>query len=83
MLLTAEQAGSLIYRRSQGDLVMEKSEYEELKEEMRLLKERVAALEEAIDAILAPEDLQAIREAHEDLKQGKTISLEDVRKKYF
>lgn len=81
--MTTEQAASLIYRRLHGDLVMEKSEYEELKEEMRLLKERVAALEEAIDAILAPEDLQAIQEAHQDLKQGKTVSLEDVRKKYF
>jgi predicted nucleic acid-binding Zn-ribbon protein len=52
-----------------------KASYAELKEEIHEMKRRISALEKAYDAIATRDDLLAIEEAHEDLKEGKTVSL--------
>lgn len=55
--------------------------YQELKQEMAQMKRRIVALERAFDSVLTKDDLQAIDEAHEDLRQGRTISLVQAKKK--
>ena len=52
-----------------------KASYAELKEEIHEMKKRIVALEEAYDQIATKDDLQAIEQAHEDLKDGRTIPL--------
>ena len=47
-------------------------------EELRELRQRVERLE---DAILDGDDVEAIEEARRDLQEGKTISLEEAKKK--
>lgn len=47
--------------------------YAELKDGMNRIKKRVSALERAYDAITTRDDLQAIEEAREDLRSGKTV----------
>ena len=44
------------------------------------MKRRITALERAFDSVLTKNDLLAIDEAHEDLKQGRTVSLAQVKK---
>ena len=55
--------------------------YQELKQEVAQMKRRIVALERAFDSVLTKDDLQAIDEAHEDLRQGRTISLVQAKKK--
>ena len=45
------------------------------------MKRGIAAPERAFDSVLTKDDLQAIDEAHEDLRQGRTISLVQAKKK--
>jgi len=52
-----------------------KASYAELSEEIHEMRRRISALEKGYDAIAARDDLLAIEEAHEDLKEGKTVSL--------
>jgi cell fate (sporulation/competence/biofilm development) regulator YlbF (YheA/YmcA/DUF963 family) len=52
-----------------------KASYAELKEEIHEMKRRIMALEKAYDEIATKDDLQAIEEAHKDLKEGKTVPL--------
>lgn len=47
-----------------------KASFGELKEEKHKMKKRISALERAFDAITTRDDLQAIQEAREDLKEG-------------
>ena len=54
--------------------------YAELKDEMNRIKRRVSALERAYDAITTRDDLQAIEEAREDLRSGKTADLAEAKK---
>jgi hypothetical protein len=56
-----------------------KASNEELREEIHQMKRRITALERAFDSVLTKDDLLAIDEAHEDLKQGKTVSLAQVK----
>lgn len=56
-----------------------KASNEELREEKHQMKRRITALERAFDSVLTKDDLLAIDEAHEDLKQGKTVSLAQVK----
>jgi predicted nucleic acid-binding Zn-ribbon protein len=56
-----------------------KASYGELKEEVREMKKRIAAIERAFDAIATGDDLQAIEEAHEDLKQGRTTTIAQAK----
>ena len=53
-----------------------KSELENIRKQLSLLAERQEYLE---DALLSAEDDAAIREAGEDLKNGRTINLSDQR----
>lgn len=46
------------------------------------MKRRITALERAFDSLLTKDDIRAIEEAQEDLKQNKTISLSEAKKKY-
>ena len=55
-----------------------KSELENIRKQLSLLAERQEYLE---DALLSAEDAAAIREAGEDLKNGRTINLSDMKKK--
>lgn len=52
-----------------------KASYVELKEEIHEMKRRISALEKAYDAIATKDDLEAIEEAHRDLKEEKTVPL--------
>jgi hypothetical protein len=52
-----------------------KASYAELKEEIHAMKRRITALERAYDEIATKDDIQAIEEAHEDLREGKTVPL--------
>ena len=52
-----------------------------LKREINQMKRRITALERAFDSLATKDDLQAIDEAREDLKQGKTMSVVETRKK--
>jgi len=54
---------------------------EGLKRDMDLMKKRIAALERAVDSIATKDDIEAIEEAHKDLKEGKTVSLAQAKKK--
>jgi hypothetical protein len=45
-----------------------------LKHEMDLMKKRITALERTVDSIATKDDVKAIEAAHEDLRQGKTVS---------
>ena len=60
---------------------MNATSYQELKQEMTQMKKRIAALERAFDSVLTKDDLEAIDEAREDLRQGRTISLAQAKKK--
>ena len=55
---------------------------QELKHEITLMKKRISALERAFDSIATKDDLEAIEDAHEDLKRKRTTSLSEVKKKY-
>ena len=57
-----------------------KASYGELKEEINEMKKRISALERAFDEIATRDDLQAIQEAHEDLRGGRTVSLAQAKK---
>lgn len=57
-----------------------KASYAELKEEIHEMKMRLSALEKAYDAIATRDDVLAIEEAHQDLKEGKTVPLARVKK---
>ncbi len=57
------------------------SSLQELKRDMDQLKRRIASLERAVDSIASRDDIEVIEEAHEDLKQGKTVSLARAKKK--
>jgi len=59
-------------------LVLEAS-YGELKQEIDQMKKRISALEKAYDAIATRDDLQAIEDARNDLKGGKTVPLDRVK----
>jgi predicted nucleic acid-binding Zn-ribbon protein len=52
-----------------------KANYAGLKEEIDEMKKRIAVLEKAYDEIATKDDLQAIEEAHKDLREGKTVPL--------
>lgn len=52
-----------------------KASYAELKEEILEMKKRITALEKAYDEIVTNDDLQAIEDAHMDLKEGNTVLL--------
>jgi predicted nucleic acid-binding Zn-ribbon protein len=56
-----------------------KASYGELKEEVREMKKRIAALERAFDAIATRDDIQAIEGAHEDLRQGRTSTIAQAK----
>jgi cell division septum initiation protein DivIVA len=58
-----------------------KAENEDLRQEIHQMKRRITALERAFDSILTKDDLEAVEEAHADLKQGRTIILAQVKKK--
>ena len=62
------------------DLRQMKAGYAELKDEMNRIKRRVSALERAYDAVTTRDDLQAIEEAREDLRPGKTADLAEAKK---
>lgn len=55
--------------------------YQELKQEVVQIKKRIAALERAFDSVLSKDDIEAINDAREDLKRGRTVSLDQIRKK--
>jgi cell division septum initiation protein DivIVA len=55
---------------------------QELKQEINQMKRRIAAIEKAFDSIATKDDVRAIEEAHEDLKQNRTTSLSEAKKKY-
>ena len=55
---------------------------QELKQEISQMKRRITALERAFDSIATKDDLRAIDEARQDLKQGKTTSVSEAKKKY-
>ncbi len=55
---------------------------EEVRQEISQMKKRITALERAFDSVLTKDDLRAIDEAHADLKQGRTTSVSDAKKKY-
>ncbi len=57
-----------------------KAGYGELKEEIHDMKKRISALERAFDAVTTRDDLQAIQEANEDLREGRTVSLAQAKK---
>ena len=52
-----------------------KASYAELKEEIHEMKRRILALEKAYDEIATKDDLEAIADAHKDLKEGNTVPL--------
>nr|BAJ48237.1 hypothetical protein HGMM_F11A11C29 [Candidatus Caldarchaeum subterraneum] len=54
------------------------SELKKIMEEISELKKRIERLE---DAILTEDDLEAIEEAEMEYEEGKTISLEEARKR--
>ena len=56
-----------------------KASYGELKQEIDQMKKRITALEKAYDAISTRDDLEAIEDARNDLKEGKTIPLDRVK----
>jgi len=56
-----------------------KANYGELKQEIAQMKKRISALEKAYDAITTRDDLRAIEDAHNDLKEGNTIPLDRVK----
>ncbi len=57
-----------------------KADYGALREEMRDMKKRIAALERAVDSIMTEEDLKALEEGREDFKMGRAVSLAQVKK---
>ena len=59
------------------------SSLEELKLEMHKMKRQIAALERAFDSILTKDDIQAAEEVREDLRQGRTIALAQIKMKYL
>ncbi len=59
-----------------------KASNEELMQEINHIKRRVYSLEKAFDSILTKDDAHAIEEAHEDLRQGRLVSLSQVKKKH-
>lgn len=61
---------------------MTASNTQEFKQEISQMKRRISALERAFDSILTNDDIEAIEQAHEDLKQDKTIGLREAKKKY-
>jgi hypothetical protein len=50
-----------------------------VKREMVQMKKRMAALK-AVDSLTSKDDIKAVEEAREDLKQGKTVSLAQAKK---
>ena len=58
-----------------------KADNEDLKQEIHQMKRRITALEQAFDSILTRDDLEAVEEAHEDLKHGRTVTLAQAKKK--
>lgn len=52
-------------------------EIKDIKKELSMLKERQEYLE---DSLLSADDIKALAEAREDLRQKKTISLSEVKK---
>ena len=56
-----------------------KASYGELKQEIDQMKKRITVLERAYDAIATRKDLQAIEDARNDLKEGKTTPLDRVK----
>ncbi len=59
-----------------------KTSSEDLRQEIHQIKKRIAALERAFDSIVTKDDFRALEESHEDLKQGTTVQLAQVKKKY-
>ncbi len=57
--------------------------YDELREELRLLKQRVEALENALAEEPTSDDIKALEEADKEFRTGKTISHKEVLKKYL
>jgi predicted RNase H-like nuclease (RuvC/YqgF family) len=55
---------------------------QELKREINQMKRRITALEKAFDSIASKDDVDAIEEAHEDLRQNRTVTLSEAKTKY-
>jgi hypothetical protein len=51
-----------------------------LTHEMDKMNKRIATLERTVDSIATKDDVEAIKEAREDLKRGKTVSLAQDKK---
>jgi hypothetical protein len=47
---------------------------------MDKMNKRIATLERTVDSIATKDDVEAIKEAREDLKRGKTVSLAQDKK---
>jgi hypothetical protein len=58
-----------------------KADNEDLKAEIHQMKRRITALERGFDSILTRDDLEAVEEAHDDLKRGRTVTLAQAKKK--
>jgi len=56
-----------------------KASYGELRDEVRQMKKRIAALERAFDALATKDDIQEVEEGREDLKQGSTVPLSEAK----
>jgi hypothetical protein len=59
---------------------MGSSQHTEVWEELRQIRRRLEILE---DAILSPDDREALEEARREFKKGKTLSHERVAKKFL
>lgn len=55
---------------------------QELRRKINRMKRRISVLEKAFDSIVTKDDVEAIEEAHEDLKQNRTITLSEAKKRY-
>jgi predicted RNase H-like nuclease (RuvC/YqgF family) len=55
---------------------------QELKREINKMKRRISALEKAFDSIATKDDVEAIEEAHEDMRQNRTMTLSEAKKRY-
>ena len=49
--------------------------------ELKLIRRRLEAIEEALSEEMSPDDAEALKEATEEHHRGETISLEEARRR--